>query len=705
MNERGLPHLEAPAKTAAQFIGVVVLLLSASRLDAAWRQYRSANFELYVDGGGTRAEEILHHLEQARSLFSLVEGSSFETDKPVRMIVFNSRHALSKLFGRGETPYAFYFQSRERNYMVFQNLNADLMYETAVHEYAHLRAREGGLTLPFWLSEGLAQFYSTMWPDGPNVRVGLAPYRVSAYGVNAFPSVKALLETRPRKSLSMERRRNIYIKGWALTRLLALGEDYRDQFADLLLSISAGENAKDAIYEIYGKTLDEVTTDLTSQLNAGSKPLLLFETSWDRKKNPLEARKLDIVEEALLKADLLRRSGMASDVRKQLDVVLAQDENDPRALAELGRIEQEDSEAVATFERAIENGAEDPYLYLDYSHALLRLPDETEKLVRKALEQSARLSPTEADPHIALAAYAEKDGNVAAQILHLRRARGMKSSGDYVRLIELSRALAANGSHVQARVAAVQAGLLARTDGQVEEVHETLGAEDSPLARVDALLANQRADEAVTLLLDLQKRHPGAAPIYERLAAAQDKRGAVEQAETFRRDALLHRRAGAAEARRDGPTILRWVALLDAAGLTTASDRYFEVLTRLYPQDWLFRNNRAYALANSELRLDLAVELAVEALRYVPEDLRASAQDTYGWTLVKSGRVDEAIEIFDQLSDQYPGNHVFRYHLGVALQKAGRGEEATEAFERVPRDKRIPDSLRQRVVRAREDRE
>ena len=680
---------------------VLSVSLGASPLGAAWRHFRSPNFELYVDGTGSYARSVLHHLEQVRSVFSRIEGSSYASDKPVRMIVFNSRHQFTKLFGRGESAYAFYFQSRERNYMVFQELNADLMYETAVHEYAHLRANEGGLSLPYWLSEGLAQLYSTMWPDGSKVRLGRAPKRVSYYGVGAYPSLADLLSARRDYSISPAKRQRLYIKAWALTRLLALGEAYRGKFPELLLAVSAGEQSEAAIREVYGKTVGDLTRDLSDQLKAGALPMLVFDTHWDREKNPLEPRKVDHTEEALLKADLLRRTGQSEDARQLLEDVLTQRPDDPRALAELGRIQQDDKEAVAAFARAAEHGSTDPYLYLDYARAALRLPDTPHDSVRQALRRSSDLAPVEADTHVLLAAYAEQRGDLATQILYLRKARGMKSSGEYVRLVQLARALAASDSKMQAQVAAAQAGRLVHTAEQLAEVHSLLGAREAPLARVDELLREKQGDEAAALLVALQKRYPGAVPVYERLAVAQDLRGAKQQAETFRHDARLHGWAARFEARRDAPSILRWTALLDAAGLHAASDRYFANLTDLHPTDWEFRNNRAYSLAEDEIRLDLARQLAEEGLQHVPEDRRSSLQDTLGWILLKTGRVEEALEIFETLSEQERDNRIFRFHLAAALREAGRQEEAMRTFDRLLRDKRISDAFREKVERER----
>lgn len=57
------------------------------------RRYRSPNFELYAE---------------------------VKLKRPVRVVAFGSERDLKRLRGAGDSAYAFYKQSRDRNYIVFQ---------------------------------------------------------------------------------------------------------------------------------------------------------------------------------------------------------------------------------------------------------------------------------------------------------------------------------------------------------------------------------------------------------------------------------------------------------------------------------------------------------------------------------------------------------------------------------------------------------
>jgi Flp pilus assembly protein TadD len=55
--------------------------------------------------------------------------------------------------------------------------------------------------------------------------------------------------------------------------------------------------------------------------------------------------------------------------------------------------------------------------------------------------------------------------------------------------------------------------------------------------------------------------------------------------------------------------------------------------------------------------------------------------DTYGWVLYRRGRYTEAIPPLEKAVGKAPQAQELRYHLGMALLKAGRTAEARENLE------------------------
>jgi putative PEP-CTERM system TPR-repeat lipoprotein len=121
-------------------------------------------------------------------------------------------------------------------------------------------------------------------------------------------------------------------------------------------------------------------------------------------------------------------------------------------------------------------------------------------------------------------------------------------------------------------------------------------------------------------------------------------------------------------------------AHLRNGNLPQARAAYEQVLKLQPGDDPVLLNN----LANVLLRLGEkrgAVEYAERAYRLAPND--AAIQDTLGWTLVERGDTDQGLRHLREARLRDPRNPEIRYHLAVALSRAGRKEEARQELEPV----------------------
>jgi Flp pilus assembly protein TadD len=85
------------------------------------------------------------------------------------------------------------------------------------------------------------------------------------------------------------------------------------------------------------------------------------------------------------------------------------------------------------------------------------------------------------------------------------------------------------------------------------------------------------------------------------------------------------------------------------------------------------------AVAHTEARqLDHAVEWASRAVR---KDPKPQYLTTLGTALAKSGRIDEAIKVFDKAVGLKPGDATLWWRMGDALIEAGRSPEALLCFQ------------------------
>lgn len=674
-------------------------------VEAKWYYVRSPHFELYTDGERGKAKDILNYLEQVRDVFSKLNDAEFEPDRPVRLVAFNSEDAFSALQRRSESAYAFYLETRERNFIVFQELTKEKMYEVAVHEYIHLRVREMGLPLPVWLNEGLAEFYSTLRPKGKTVRMGFRPGIVRSRGIRTPLSIEEII-TASRRDPKIWKNRDIalglYARSWALTSLLTQHEDYRGKLSELILALVAGVTAANAFPEVFGKTLGEVDRDVDEFFGDGTTPIMIFDTKWDRAKHVLELREVGDEETDLMMADLLRNLGKREEAKQRYTNVLRSEPKSAEAQAGLARLETDGAKRREALGAAAGLGAESAYVYIEYAGLLLQSPKPDMKAVRAALERAAAVSPTLADPHMLLAAMdraAGKHGEVASR---LRRIKSIDWVGNYVRHYWLAQATAAAGSRAEAELAVKQAGAFVRTEHQFDQLHRVLHPEGpSPLAEVDGLRDAGELETAMEKLTTLKEQFPEAAPIYERIADVLEERGDQTHAAEIRDAALRFRRTAVLDAKRRYGANYTRVAFCDAARWHAEARSFFDTLTALNPNDWLLFNNRAYSLAEKGDLPERAVFLAKRAAELAPERNRLAVMDTLGWAYMRAGRLVQALEVFEELVEEKPDRAIFEFHYAYVLAKAGRKREAIEIYDRVLANPKLTAVFRAQVQRAR----
>src|SRR5579883_3384389 len=128
--------------------------------DPTWQLAHTQHFAVYAQGPEQRARSILLRFEQLRAFF--LEQTAFGADQavPVVVIAFNSAKEYDP-YRLGPAADAYFASADESSYIVMAT-GASPEFGIAAHEYAHLVLHTNGAHLPPWLSEGLAEFFSTI---------------------------------------------------------------------------------------------------------------------------------------------------------------------------------------------------------------------------------------------------------------------------------------------------------------------------------------------------------------------------------------------------------------------------------------------------------------------------------------------------------------------------------------------------------------
>ena len=195
--------------------------------------------------------------------------------------------------------------------------------------------------------------------------------------------------------------------------------------------------------------------------------------------------------------------------------------------------------------------------------------------------------------------------------------------------------------------ARVQAALARGRAGEVQESARRLralfaahpGDEGVALALLESLERAGKTAEAAELLEAASRAHPGSDGLLYALATAQDRVGQRDRALVTMRKVLA-----------------------------------------LQPQHSGALNYIGYTLTERGSTDDLseAKELLARAVELRPDD--GAVADSWGFCLLKLGRVSEALAELRRADRLSPGDPVILSHLGDALLAAGRKDEALAAF-------------------------
>lgn len=441
---------------------------------------RNTHFEVYVQGSLENARAVLAGFEQLRSYFLTQIGLQFDERRPVRVIAFNSR-AEYEPYRLQPTADAYYVATESRDTIVLPT-GPDGDIHVAAHEYAHFALHAGGLQLPAWLNEGLAEFFSVVrLSEGAgskgdpqsHLRVLKARKWIPLSQLVTLPANSPLRQQRDAVDL-------FYAECWALTDMLMGSPTYQPRFPELVRAVSSGAPGDHAIASVYGRSLDAITADL--QAWAGHRrvtPVTLPALAPGAVEAEVSGIPLIRWQSAI--AELLFDSGKLDRAKEAYEVLRteAPDSGDyPAALALIALQKHESNAGRQYWQSALDQGVQDSAIC--YRYAVLAdaagLPAAE---IRSALERAIALRPDFDNALYMLAHLDNNAGRYESAVAHLRAMQTIAPARQFAYWAAMAYALNELGRREEARSAAGRAGEHARTDeeraraAQLAEIAET----------------------------------------------------------------------------------------------------------------------------------------------------------------------------------------------------------------------------------------
>jgi len=478
-------------------VALWLVLGARYRVDArapSWTRASSPHFEVYTTGGERRAREALTYFEQVRGFFEMFLSLPPTTRRPTRVILFSNASEYAPY--RISAAAAAYEQpGRDRDYIVMYDLNGD-SEPIIVHEYAHLALeRSGGASYPVWLSEGLAEFFSTMEPAKDRVVLGRAPLgRLRTIQSETLLSVSRLIGVgRDSPEYTSDHVGMFYAQSWALTHMLVAGERYQPKVDQFLALVARGTSVSESLTRVFRKSVAEIDTDLRQYLTRGYFRELAVPYAAKASTINAVVAPIDTFDAHLALADLLGAGrGREAAARTAFEALAAERPSDPTMAATRGLFELQTGhtdQAQVWLERAVTGGSREPMAYAEL--ARLVEPSDVSKAAA-LLDIAATLAPDDILIRIRIASNLVTRHRADDAMAMLGRIPRVPTEQQFLYHQVVANAYALLGQFAEARAAAARVAEFAQTASERRFAETMLRQVSGPPDMTDVVLGRLR---------------------------------------------------------------------------------------------------------------------------------------------------------------------------------------------------------------------
>jgi len=383
---------------------IAILALLALPAAASWIQISSPSIEIFTDSGEKTALAVLHRFETLHRVFD--DSRNVISPSPVRVFIFSSRRDFLD-YEIDRAASGFYQSVDGRDLIVaFEDTG---LRRIASHEYLHMVIRHSSATLPRWLDEGMAEFYSTLSISTTKMRVGeTIPSHLSLLASGHWLSAEDLaLANRSDGSV-------FYAESWALVHMLTLSPAWKSGMPQFVSLLNQGQEQDQAFRTAFGKSMEDALTALRPYLRNPKEMTMPVPPIGEAENH--RVTRLAPVDATLALAELALHT-RRPDLARSLFLRAAKNNPQlPAAVAGLGSLalaENRKADAQREFERAIAMGYRDAGIYFQ----LAMLTNDN-----ALLEKVLTLDPKFAMAHFLLGVRATDNASFAAAIEHLREA-------------------------------------------------------------------------------------------------------------------------------------------------------------------------------------------------------------------------------------------------------------------------------------------
>ena len=500
-----------------------------------WIELRTADFMLYSNAGERKAREIGEDLERLRdALGQLAPGLVLPSPVPTSIFVFKDAisfqpYALGKVTDKG----GYFLERQLASYVaIYLEIRGDTLgkeRELFHQEYIRYLLRNKAATLPPWLHDGLAEYYSTLEVNlevnKGEARVGLPPpQHVQWLRQHELIPLATLLAVDERSAEHDARSGGFPAESWLLVHYLMSDTlDRRGKAAELFRLAQAG-TPPDRLFAAAFGAGPAVLAVLDAELRRYARSYQLSSTTlpirpaacpamtarpmpWPETLSRLGDLLGHLADDPLALAAEHFRAALAAQPAPAVEAL---------ALAGLGELAEgagKAEEARALYERAAPLAPADPRVQFLLARSLLGDPGadsgpdaDSPRRARSVLEKVVAMSPDFGEAWASLGSACEAEENLGAEEVTALEAahRLLPARMDVAHNLALAYARTGQG---QKAGEVIEHGLVpgGASLEEIENAREALGQRQA-----EELIAGGRTDEAGALLeaLDAKTASP-----------------------------------------------------------------------------------------------------------------------------------------------------------------------------------------------------
>jgi tetratricopeptide (TPR) repeat protein len=409
-------------------VGVAVLAAISHAAGPPWTLVRSEHLTIVGRQSPKTLQRIAVELEQFREVLGgLILNAQRPLSLPTHVYVFDSRKELQPFLpvrnGRVASLGGYFHHDDDVNDVALALEEYEESVPIVFHEYTHLLVRNAAKSIPVWLNEGLAEYYSTyaLESRGTRAHIGRPIAHHVALLRQHFMPLSQLIAVDTASALynEGERRSVFYAEAWALTHYLMIempkGPAAINTYAT---AIARGQRPDEAFRSAFGSAPADFERELRRyvQRSAFRSTFFVF-LQPVRVPAPDIGRPVSTADAEAWLGDLQRRVGRGDEAALRIEAAaaLAPSASMPQLALGLLRLDQgRADEAWPAFERAVTGAPDDFFAQYSYGVSLLRQAaagGDAGRTVaidraRQALGTASAINPSSSDAFASLA-YAE----------------------------------------------------------------------------------------------------------------------------------------------------------------------------------------------------------------------------------------------------------------------------------------------------------